>query len=43
MAARDAAVRALFQGQPFDMLSPATYEEWKEIDIMFDPDVMFRG
>ena len=42
-AAREAAVRALFQGQPFDMLSPATYEEWKEIDILFDPREMFRG
>jgi outer membrane biosynthesis protein TonB len=43
MTAREAAVRALYQGQPFDMLSPATYEEWKEIDIMFDPREMFRG
>jgi hypothetical protein len=36
-------VRALLQGQPFDMLSPSTYEDWKEIDIMFDPREMFRG
>jgi outer membrane biosynthesis protein TonB len=43
MAAREAAVRALLQGQPFDMLSPSTYEDWKEIDIMFDPREMFRG
>jgi len=43
MAAREAAVRALLQGQPFDMLSPATYEEWKEIDILFDPREMFPG
>ena len=42
-ASREAAVRALFQGQPFDMLSPATYEEWKELDILFDPREMFRG
>jgi colicin import membrane protein len=42
-ASREAAVRALFQGQPFDMLSPATYEEWKELDILFDPRDMFRG
>jgi outer membrane biosynthesis protein TonB len=41
MAARDAAARALLLGQPFDMLSPATYEEWKEIDIVFDPREMF--
>ena len=43
MVARDAAVRALLQGQPFDMLSPATYEEWKEMDIVFDPREMFRS
>jgi outer membrane biosynthesis protein TonB len=42
-ASREAAVRALFQGQPFDMLSPATYEEWKEMDILFDPRDMYRG
>lgn len=42
-AARDSALRAIFRGQPFDMLSPATYELWKEIDITFDPRDLVRG
>jgi outer membrane biosynthesis protein TonB len=42
-AALESALRAVFQGQPFDMLSPSTYEEWKEIDILFDPRDHFRG
>jgi colicin import membrane protein len=41
--ARDNAVRALFRGQPFDMLAPRTYELWKEIEITFDPRDMYRG
>ena len=41
--ARDSAVRALFQGQPFDMLRPEHYETWKDIEITFDPRDMFRG
>lgn len=41
--ARDNAVRALFRGQPFDMLSPSTYETWKEIEITFDPRDMYSG
>ncbi len=42
-AARDNAIRALFRGQPFNMLSPATYDLWKDIEITFDPRDMFRG
>jgi outer membrane biosynthesis protein TonB len=41
--ARDNAIRALFRGQPFDMLSANTYEVWKEIEITFDPRDMYRG
>src|SRR5262249_16907718 len=41
--ARESAVRAIIRGQPFTMLSPATYENWKEIEITFDPRDMFRG
>jgi colicin import membrane protein len=41
--ARDNAIRALFRGQPFDMLSPANYELWKEIEITFDPRDMYRS
>lgn len=41
--ARDNAIRALFRGQPFNMLSPSTYEAWKEIEITFDPRDMYNG
>ena len=43
MAARDSAVRAVFRGQPFDMLRPENYEQWKDIEITFDPRDMIRG
>jgi outer membrane biosynthesis protein TonB len=43
MAARDSAVRAVFRGQPFDMLRAETYEQWKDIEITFDPREMIRG
>ena len=43
VAARDSAIRALFRGQPFDMLKPEHYEQWKDIEITFDPRDMIRG
>ncbi|MGH6768028.1 MAG: cell envelope integrity protein TolA [Xanthobacteraceae bacterium] len=43
MAARDSAIRAVFRGQPFDMLRPEHYEQWKDIEITFDPRDMVRG
>ncbi|HSI39173.1 MAG TPA: cell envelope biogenesis protein TolA [Xanthobacteraceae bacterium] len=43
MTARESAIRAVFRGQPFDMLSPAKYEVWKDIEITFDPREMVRG
>lgn len=42
-SARDSAVRAVFQGQPFNMLKPDHYETWKDIEVTFDPRDMFRG
>jgi colicin import membrane protein len=42
-SARDSAVRAVFQGQPFDMLKPDHYETWKDIEVTFDPRDMFHG
>jgi outer membrane biosynthesis protein TonB len=36
-ATRDSVVRALLRGQPYDMLSLTTYDQWKEIDVTFDP------
>lgn len=43
MASRESAMRALFRGQPFDMLRPEHYEQWKDIEITFDPRDMIRG
>src|SRR5262247_922066 len=43
IAARDSAVRALFRGQPYDMLKPEHYEQWKDVEITFDPRDMIRG
>jgi hypothetical protein len=40
-ATRDSAVRAVFQAQPYDMLSLTTYDQWKEIVITFDPRVVY--
>jgi len=42
-SARDSAVRAVFQGQPFDMLRPEHYDTWKDIEVTFDPKDMFGG
>ena len=41
-ASRDSALRAVYRSQPFSMLSPATYNFWKEIEITFDPRDMGR-
>jgi outer membrane biosynthesis protein TonB len=43
IAARESAARALNRGQPFDMLKPEHYEQWKDIEVTFDPRDMFRG
>jgi outer membrane biosynthesis protein TonB len=43
MAARDSAIRALFRGQPYDMLKPEHYEQWKDVEITFDPRDMICG
>jgi outer membrane biosynthesis protein TonB len=41
--ARDSAVRAVFRGQPFDMLRPEHYDTWRDIEVTFDPREMFHG
>jgi outer membrane biosynthesis protein TonB len=43
LAARDSAIRAVFRGQPFNMLKPEHYEQWKDIEITFDPRSMMGG
>jgi len=40
--AADAAVRAVLQGQPYTMLRDETYDQWKSLEIDFDPKSMFR-
>src|SRR6267154_1224648 len=35
MAARDSAMRAVLRGQPYDMLRPEHYEQWKDIEVTF--------
>jgi colicin import membrane protein len=41
--ARDSAIRAVFRGQPFDMLKPEHYDTWQDIEVTFDPRDMFHG
>jgi membrane protein involved in colicin uptake len=43
LASRDSAKRAVIRGQPYDMLKPEHYEQWKDIEITFDPRDMLRG
>jgi colicin import membrane protein len=43
MASRDSAIRAVLRGQPFDMLRAEHYEQWKDVEITFDPRDMIRG
>ncbi len=43
VAARDSAIRAIFRGQPYDMLRQETYETWKDVEVTFDPRQMFGG
>ena len=43
VAARESATRAIYRGQPYDMLRPENYELWKDIEITFDPRDMIRG
>ena len=42
-AAAASALRAVFRGQPFDMLKPEHYDTWKDIEVTFDPRDMFHG
>jgi len=42
-AAAEAAMRAVLQGQPYDMLRTETYEQWKDMIVTFDPRQMFRS
>jgi colicin import membrane protein len=39
----ESARRALLQCQPYTMLKPEHYDQWKDIQITFDPRDMFGG
>ena len=39
----ESAKRAILRCQPFNMLKPEHYEQWKDIEITFDPREMFGG
>jgi colicin import membrane protein len=39
----ESARRALLQCQPYTMLKPEHYEQWKDMQITFDPRDMFGG
>jgi outer membrane biosynthesis protein TonB len=39
----ESAKRAILRCQPFTMLKPEHYEQWKDIEITFDPREMLRG
>jgi hypothetical protein len=42
-AAADAAVQAVLEGQPYTMLRDETYDQWKYMDIDFDPGQFFAN
>ena len=42
-AMAESAKRAILRCQPFKMLKPEHYDQWKDIEINFDPQVMIRG
>jgi len=42
-AMAESAKRAILTCQPFTMLRPEHYQQWKDIEITFDPHEMFGG
>ena len=42
-ALADSAKRALLLCQPFTMLRPEHYDQWKDLQLDFDPRVMLGG
>ena len=42
-ALAESAMRALLQCQPYTMLKPEHYDQWKDMQITFDPRDMFGG
>jgi outer membrane biosynthesis protein TonB len=42
-ALAESAKRALLMCQPFTMLKPEHYDQWKDIEMRFDPRILFGG
>jgi hypothetical protein len=42
-ALAESAKRALLLCQPFTMLKPEHYDEWKDIEMKFDPRILLGG
>lgn len=42
-ALAESAMRALLRCQPFTMLRPEHYEQWKDIELKFDPQELLGG
>jgi colicin import membrane protein len=42
-AMAESAKRAILTCQPFTMLRAEHYQQWKDIEITFDPHEMFGG
>ena len=42
-ALADSAIQALMTCQPFTMLKPEHYEQWKDLEVKFDPHVLLGG
>jgi colicin import membrane protein len=40
-AVQESVARAIVMAQPFDMLRSETYEQWRDMEITFDPREMF--
>jgi hypothetical protein len=38
-----ASFRAFYARQPFDMLKPEHYEQWKGVEATFDPRSIIHG
>jgi colicin import membrane protein len=41
-AVRMSAINALVLGQPYDMFRPEHYEQWKELEVQFDDELLKR-
>jgi colicin import membrane protein len=39
----DSAKRALLMCQPFTMLRPEHYDQWKDLELKFDPKELLGG